>query len=428
MKNIRLCIWILLIFLNAGCENSGAPSSQTTSADKNGYIKRSFTYDSSETVAGKFNIRLDNNKRFSILSINGNDFEKPFYQAKIMDAFDLNGKTWVFLRVTHPVPEGVLKCDKLVIKLVNKDLSVIDSKIDTCSPFKYDIKIDADQIVFSYKTAEKNMVGEEVLTYKSGGFEVVKNIIPIYNGDIKDLQVAFDGRRFVTEGELIANGGDTTLKFVQPIFVKSEYKGEDGFVINSLALSSEKINAVDEIRVGDRGYYSIFIKCDWDDRNSCRGYDIVLNDPVYNLQSDYSDFSVIKVRAGKVILYQKDICDYKNIWLNDKLLIETEPYRCYRLYGPYVLGDDDIVAVTSADSGNGGDDSVSVDLIIINKSGEFKFAKQFPLDPEVPFWCNYDLNPIVSGSKLLFKCVAQDGRRTKTFTWTYENGEVRESR
>ena len=165
---------------------------------------------------------------------------------------------------------------------------------------------------------------------------------------------------------------------------------------------------------------------------------------LYETQSLAAPFSKsVKVRAGAIIENQKSSDNFFQIYtakLNNKeiLKISGDDCNCFVTgikYGPIAIGNDDIVFINTGSAANGAPYDVFYTLII-NKNGEVKLPKVYDIDGKEQqldgfIGCNSDegfSEPKLDGNKITTTCIEMDGRRKKTFKYTYENNVFRVSR
>ncbi|MDD2933774.1 MAG: hypothetical protein PHO76_07805 [Methylotenera sp.] len=141
----------------------------------------------------------------------------------------------------------------------------------------------------------------------------------------------------------------------------------------------------------------------------------------------------IKTRAGVVVVNQSsDGLGATTISLNNKQIYKNsmDDCNCYiSITGAYVFGDNDIIAVREGFAGNAVE-MVRMEYYLINKNGAISNPKVLDTKGKPSgIECEGELSdPVVKGSKLITSCAEKDGRRTKTFIWTYENGIVKQTR
>lgn len=113
-----------------------------------------------------------------------------------------------------------------------------------------------------------------------------------------------------------------------------------------------------------------------------------------------------------------------------KKIIKLTEGLAYSLVGPYQLGEIDVVGVNESSGGNATDAS-TITILTIDKSGNISPSRLEGKDAqEVSFDCDglEETATVVSATAIRFKCIARDGRKTKSTFFTFENGRIKSSR
>lgn len=227
-----------------------------------------------ETVAGKLEIKpVDISDPIMNVYLNGKVIDETnLYNVKIENSFNISGRTIAVILYSQ---RNYPPCEQRALKIINKDSTFKDEPIGECIG-KYDSKSEGNKLVFTYDTNEMNMIGKESLIYDNGIVSRVKNIKPIYDGNINELKTLITNDYSIATGEIVADGEDFKIKFPQFLVIKTEPSDSDGQLIKELYISIEGKKSLRDqgIKVGDKGSFTIKTNCD----QGCNAEDIFISD------------------------------------------------------------------------------------------------------------------------------------------------------
>jgi len=423
----KIYLTFILFISIAGCEKNNHQESNLQPSEPSRSIENKFDKLSASTIAGKLEIKYANGNYAIFLNDNAVENIQSNGSPDIVDAFDVGDKTHVIFRITNfraPL------CDQLFFKTVRKDSTITGSSL-FCAPETYTKIIEGNRVVLTFATAERNMAGIETVYYEDGSISIDRQIKPVFEGNLDELKTISTEpyQRHELEGEISDIDGQLVLRLAKPILIINDdpNPATDGLIVDSIGIDlrnyedDKEFKRHDKINAGENGTYAIKFSCT---KYGCKAYAIDRADPLYGLSSEVKDFEYIRVRAGKVILVKgldpenPRIIQDNEIRLNQQVVMKIdEPLGINNIYGPYSLGDDEIVAISYSPGGTGNGDYEDIKFLSINKSGAFRLDDGFSCESG---WHD----PIITGLKLSVECTQSDGRRSKTYIFSYENGKV----